>query len=190
MRRIFFDVEWLNYHHLLYFWMVAKEGSIVRASKELRLAHPTISGQIHRLEDVLGEKLFERKGRDLVLTDAGRVAYRYANEIFALGQEFQDTLKGRSTEKPLRLVVGVSDVIAKSIVHRILEPAFQLNDKVRIICREARSPWRSLRPWCCSARRRARRIVLIAAKTARHACSISPTRPATGTRSFRYRAKS
>jgi len=132
-------MQWLNYHHLLYFWMVAKHGSITQASKELRLAHPTISGQIHRLEEVLGEKLFARSGRNLVLTDSGRVAFRYADEIFALGQEFQDTLKGRPTGQPMRLVVGVSDVIAKSIVHRILEPAFQLQDKVRVICREARS---------------------------------------------------
>jgi LysR family transcriptional activator of nhaA len=132
-------MEWLNYHHLLYFWMVAKHGSITRASVELRLAHPTISGQIHRLEEVLGEKLFVRSGRNLALTDSGRIAFRYADEIFALGQEFQGTLKGRTTGQPLRLVVGVSDVIAKSIVHRILEPAFALRDKVRIICREARS---------------------------------------------------
>jgi LysR family transcriptional activator of nhaA len=133
-------MEWLNYHHLLYFWMVAKHGSITRASAELRLAHPTISGQIHRLEEALGEKLFVRSGRNLVLTDSGRVAFRYADEIFALGQEFQDTLKGRSTGKPIKLVVGVSDVIAKSIVHRILEPAFQLRDKAHVVCREARSP--------------------------------------------------
>lgn len=132
-------MEWLNYHHLLYFWMVAKHGSITRASAVLRLAHPTISGQIHRLEQSLGEKLFARSGRNLVLTASGRVAFRYADEIFALGQEFQDTLKGRRTGQPLRLVVGVSDVIAKSMVHRILEPAFQLRDKVRVICREARS---------------------------------------------------
>src|ERR1051325_7701824 len=119
-------MDWLNYHHLLYFWMVAKHGSITRASKELRLAHPTISGQIHHLEHVLGEKLFVRSGRNLTLTESGRVAYRYANEIFGLGQELQDTLKGRSTGQPLRLVVGVSDVIAKSVVQRILEPAFPL----------------------------------------------------------------
>jgi len=133
-------MEWLNYHHLLYFWMVAKHGSITRASAVLRLAHPTISGQIHRLEESLGEKLFVRSGRNLVLTDSGRIAFRYADEIFALGQEFQDALKGKSTGKPIRLVVGVSDVIAKSIVHRILEPAFQLRDQVRVVCREARSP--------------------------------------------------
>lgn len=132
-------MEWLNYHHLLYFWTVAKHGSITRASIELRLAHPTISGQIRRLEEVLGEKLFDRVGRNLVLTDRGRVVYRYADEIFALGQELQDTLKGRATGDQLRLVVGVSDVIAKSIVHQILEPAFQLRDRVKIVCREARS---------------------------------------------------
>jgi len=88
---------------------------------------------------VLGEKLFARSGRNLVLTESGRIAFRYADEIFALGQEFQDTLKGRPTGQQVRLVVGVSDVLAKSIVHRILEPAFQLQDRVRIICREARS---------------------------------------------------
>jgi LysR family transcriptional activator of nhaA len=132
-------MEWLNYHHLQYFWMVAKRGSITAAAKELRLAHPTISGQIRRLEQVLGEKLFVRSGRNLVLTDSGRIAFRYADQIFALGKEFQDTLEGRPTGQPRRLVVGVSDVLAKSIVHRILEPAFALEDRVQIICREARS---------------------------------------------------
>ncbi len=132
-------MEWLNYHHLLYFWVVAKEGSIVRASEELHLAHPTISGQIHRLEEVLGEKLFTRKGRSLVLTDSGRVAFRYADEIFSLGREFLDTVKGRTSGRQIRLVVGVSDVLAKSIVHRMLEPAFHLKEDVRVICREHRS---------------------------------------------------
>lgn len=132
-------MEWLNYHHLLYFWMVAKEGSITQASKRLRLAHPTISGQIHRLEEVLGVKLFARKGRNLVLTETGRTTFRYADEIFSLGNELQDTLRGRSSGQQMRLVVGVSDVLAKSVVHRILEPAFQLPDKVRVVCREASS---------------------------------------------------
>src|SRR6266568_2597856 len=101
-------MEWLNYHHLLYFSVVAEELRITRASTVLRLANPTISGQIHRLEETLGEKLFARKGRNLVLTDAGRVALRYADEIFALGREFLDTVKGRSGGQQLRLVVGVS----------------------------------------------------------------------------------
>ncbi|MEO7734618.1 MAG: transcriptional activator NhaR [Kofleriaceae bacterium] len=132
-------MDWLNYHHLLYFWMVAKEGGITQASKVLHLAHPTISGQIHRLEKTLGEPLFARKGRTLVLTETGRVVFRYADEIFSLGQQLVDTVKGRAGGQQLKLVVGVSDVLAKSIVHRILEPVFRLEDKVRVICRENRS---------------------------------------------------
>jgi LysR family transcriptional regulator, transcriptional activator of nhaA len=133
-------MEWFNYHHLLYFWVVAKEGSIVRASEELRLAHPTISGQIHRLEESLGEKLFVRQGRHLVLTESGRVAFRYADEIFSLGREFIDTLKGRAASgRPLRLVVGVADVLPPSLVRRFLEPAFGLGGAVQVICRADKS---------------------------------------------------
>jgi LysR family transcriptional activator of nhaA len=133
-------VDWLNYHHFYYFWSVAKAGSIAAASKQLRLAHPTISGQIHRLEEVLGEKLFLRRGRALVLTDAGRVAFRYADEIFSLGREFLDTLKGRATDdRPLRLVVGVADVLPPSLVRRFLEPAFRIGQPVRVICRADKS---------------------------------------------------
>jgi len=132
-------MEWLNYHHLLYFWVVAREGSIVRASEELRLAHPTISGQIHRLEENLGEKLFARRGRHLVLTEVGRVAFRYADEIFSLGREFVDTLKGRASGKPLRLIVGVADVLPPSLVRRFLEPAFRLGHAVQVVCRADKS---------------------------------------------------
>lgn len=132
-------MEWLNYHHLQYFWVVAKEGSIVGASEELRLAQPTISGQIHKLEEVLGEKLFSRRGRRLVLTEAGHVAFRYADEIFSLGREFTDTLRGRATGRPLRLVVGVADVLPASLVRRFLEPAFRLEQPVRVICRADKS---------------------------------------------------
>ncbi len=132
-------MEWLNYHHLQYFWVVARQGSIVRASEELHLAHPTISGQIHKLEEVLGEKLFARRGRNLVLTEAGRVAFRYADEIFSLGREFVDTLRGRATGRPLRLVVGVADVLPASLVRRFLEPAFRLGQPVRVICRADKS---------------------------------------------------
>jgi LysR family transcriptional activator of nhaA len=132
-------VEWLNYHHLYYFWVVARQGSIVRASAELRLAHPTVSGQIHRLEDVLGEKLFARRGRHLVLTEAGRVAFRYAEDIFSLGHEFLETIRGRSSGRPMRLVVGVADVLPPSLVRRFLEPAFHLETPVRIICRADRT---------------------------------------------------
>jgi LysR family transcriptional regulator, transcriptional activator of nhaA len=132
-------MEWLNYHHLLYFWVVAREGSIVRASEELHLAHPTISGQIHRLEEVLGTKLFARQGRRLVLTESGRLAFRYADEIFSLGREFVDALKGRETGRPLRLVVGVADVLPPSLVRRFLQPAFRLGQEVQVICRADKS---------------------------------------------------
>jgi len=131
-------VDWLNYHHLLYFWAVARYGSVVRAAAELRLAQPTISGQVRRLEEVLGEKLFDRVGRNLVLTDAGRTVFRYADEIFSLGQDLMSTLKGRPSTRPLRLTVGVSDALPKVLVQRLLEPAFHIGHPVQLICREDR----------------------------------------------------
>lgn len=129
-------MEWLNYHHLLYFWMVAKKGSIARACEELRLAQPTISAQLRALEESLGEKLFSRQGRKLVLTDSGQVVYRYADEIFALGRELTDVLKGRPRNRPVRLIVGVSDLIPKLIAYRILEPALAMKGGVQIECYE------------------------------------------------------
>jgi LysR family transcriptional activator of nhaA len=131
-------MEWLNYHHLLYFWAVARYGSVVRASAELRLAQPTISGQVRRLEDVIGEKLFDRVGRRLVLTDVGRTVFRYADEIFSLGQDLMGTLKGRPSSRPLRLTVGVADVLPKVLVQKLLEPAFHIDKPVHLICREDR----------------------------------------------------
>lgn len=133
-------MDWLNYHHFLYFWVVAKEGSIVAASKELGLAPPTISSQIHRLEDVLGQKLFAHSGRSLILTDAGQVAFRYAEEIFSLGREFVDTIKGRAKlGKSLQLVVGVADVLPPSLVRRFLEPAFRTGQPIHVVCRADKS---------------------------------------------------
>lgn len=129
-------MEWLNYHHLLYFWMVAREGGLVQAGKALRLSHPTLSAQIHALEERLGEKLFVKEGRRLVLTEVGRVTYRYADEIFSLGRELVDAVQGRSSGRPLRLVVGVVDVVPKLIVRRLLEPALALPEPVRLVCRE------------------------------------------------------
>ncbi|MEK7408054.1 MAG: transcriptional activator NhaR [Acidobacteriota bacterium] len=129
-------MEWLNYHHLFYFWTVAREGSITRASRQLLLAQPTISGQIRALENALGEKLFIRSGRTLALTEVGRLVSRYANEIFSLGRELTDALKGRSAGRPVRLVVGVSDALPKLIAFRLLEPALTLPEPVQIICYE------------------------------------------------------
>ena len=111
-------MEWLNYHHLLYFWVVAKEGTIAAACKQLNLAQPTISAQLRVLEDSLGEKLFTRVGRNLALTETGRVVYRYADEIFSLGRDLMDTLRGRPTDRPLRLTVGVADVLPKLVASR------------------------------------------------------------------------
>jgi len=98
-------MDWLNYHHLLYFYTVAREGSVTRAAQKLRLAQPTLSGQIRKLEEQFDEKLFERQGRNLVLTEMGRVVYRYADEIFSLGRELTDTLRGQPTRRPARLSV-------------------------------------------------------------------------------------
>jgi LysR family transcriptional activator of nhaA len=131
-------MTWLNYHHLHYFWVVAREGSIARASGQLNLAQPTISGQLRALEEALGEKLFTRVGRNLVLTEVGRVVFRYADEIFTLGRELMDTLQGHPTGRPLRLVVGVADVLPKLIAYRLLEPALHLAIPVHIICREGK----------------------------------------------------
>ncbi|HET9179967.1 MAG TPA: transcriptional activator NhaR [Terriglobia bacterium] len=129
-------MEWLNYHHLLYFWVVARTGSIVKASEELLLAPPTISAQIGQLEDYLGEKLFTRTGRRLVLTEVGKIVYGYAQEIFSLGRELTDTLKGRPTGHPLKLQVGVADVLPKGLAYRLIEPALRLASPVQVICRE------------------------------------------------------
>jgi LysR family transcriptional activator of nhaA len=131
-------VEWLNYHHLLYFWTAAKEGSVTRASEQLRLAQPTVSAQIRALEEALGERLFVRAGRGLELTDTGRLAFRYAEEIFSLGREFQDAVKDRPTGRPLRCSVGVVDVLSKLVAFRLLSPALALPQAVHLTCREDR----------------------------------------------------
>lgn len=129
-------MEWLNYHHLLYFWMVAREGGLVPAGKALRLSHPTLSAQVHALEDQLGEKLFTKVGRKLVLTEMGHMVFRYADEIFTLGKEMLDTVKGRSTGKPMRLNVGIVDVVPKLIVRELLQPALTLPEPVHLVCHE------------------------------------------------------
>lgn len=132
-------MEWLNYHHLLYFWTVAKVGTIAKASVELRLAQPTISGQIRTLEESLGERLFTRVGRNLALTEVGHMVYGYADEIFSLGRELMDTLKGRPTGRPLRLHVGIADVVPKLISHRLLRPALDLEESIQIVCKEGKT---------------------------------------------------
>src|SRR5688572_21274187 len=130
-------MNWLNYHHLLYFWSVAKSGSITAAAKELRLSHPTISAQITTLENNIGHKLFHQVGRRLELTEMGQIAYRFANDIFSLGDELLQTLEGRFAGGHIRLKVGVADVMPKPIAYRLLAPALALPE-VHTVCYEGK----------------------------------------------------
>lgn len=129
-------MTWLNYHHLLYFWTVAKHGSVSKAAVELRLAQPTVSSQVRALEDSVGEKLFYRSGRRLVLTEVGQAVFRYADEIFSLGREMMDMLRGNPAGHPVRLVVGITDALPKLIAYRMLAPALGVAEGLRLICRE------------------------------------------------------
>jgi len=128
----------LNYKHLRYFWAVARHGNLTRASIELYLTPQTVSTQIRDLENGLGVELFSRKGRRLELSDIGRVVYRYADEIFNIGQEIQDVVRGLPGH-PLSIVIGVVDVVPKLIAHRLIEPALQMKEPVRVICREGKT---------------------------------------------------
>ena len=129
-------MEWLNYHHLYYFHAVVRAGSVSAASRELRLAQPTVSQQLKELEHALGAELFHRRGNRLVLTDTGSHVYKYASEIFALGRELQDSLAGRHDARAARLVIGVADVLPKLIVHRLLEPALRSDPHLHLACYE------------------------------------------------------
>jgi LysR family transcriptional activator of nhaA len=129
-------VNWLNYNHLYYFWVVAREGGVGRAAAELNVSQPTVSIQLRELEEAFGRKLFDRSGRGLALTEAGRVAYSYAGEMFALAEELRGAMERQPRARPLRLSVGVLDVLPKSVVHKLLEPALRLPQPVRLICRE------------------------------------------------------
>lgn len=126
----------LNYQHLLYFWTVAREGTIARACEILYLTQPTISAQLRLLEKTAGVKLLQRSGRYLVLTDAGQTVFRYADEIFSLGKELQDTLSGRRPGHLRKLVVGIADVLPRTLVHRLLKPVLELEQPVQIICHD------------------------------------------------------
>ncbi len=127
-------MDWLNYHHLLYFWAVAREGSIAAACDKLHLAQPTISGQLRQLERDLGVKLFERSGRNLVLTETGQEVYRLADEIFSLGRDLQDLVRGRLAGRPVRLLVGVADDVPELVAYRILEPALSPPEPAQVVC--------------------------------------------------------
>jgi len=133
-------MEWLNYHHLLYFWSVAKHGTVTKASEELRLAQPTISGQIRMLELSLGEQLFVRTGRRLALTEMGQVVFKYAEDIFATGQELLNAVKGQGSGHPAHLIVGIADVVPKPLGTQFLKSALKLDQPTHLVCLEDKLP--------------------------------------------------
>lgn len=125
-------MDWLNYHHLLYFWTVAKEHSVSKAAAALHVAQPTVSAQLRSLERALGQKLFERQGRQIRLSPEGEKVFRYADEIFSLGRELLQTVKGEPQHAPRRFRIGVSDALPKLTTYRLLEPALAMQPAFRL----------------------------------------------------------
>ena len=131
----------MNFRHLHYFWVTAKAGGVMRAGEQLHTTPQTLSGQIKLLEGWLGRKLFRKSGRQLELTDDGRVALRYADQIFNLGVELEAAVRqARGGQRVLDFRVGVADSVAKSIAYHLLEPALLVSDPVRLICIEGKFP--------------------------------------------------
>ncbi len=126
----------LNYHHLLYFWTVVREGGVGRAAQRLQLAQPTVSGQIRRLEQALGQRLLERRGRRLALTETGRMVHGYAEDIFALGEELATAVREQAGGRPGRLRVGVVDSVPKRVAFQLLRAAVQSQSGMRLELRE------------------------------------------------------
>ncbi|MEI6871655.1 MAG: LysR family transcriptional regulator [Verrucomicrobiota bacterium] len=131
-------MSWLNYHHLRYFYVTAKEGSLARAAAALHVSQPSISEQISELESALGEALFRRVGRNNKLTDAGQVVFNYAEEIFMLGSELMSAVQQRPGLRTVRLNVGVADSFPKLVTNEILKPVFDQQQPVHIVCREGK----------------------------------------------------
>ena len=128
----------LNYKHLRYFWMVAKTGSIIRASEQLFLSPQSISGQLGELEASLGVQLFQKKGRGLEPTDMGRRLLSYADEIFALGDDLLNEVRHQNIKKHTPFRIGITDSVAKSIAYHVIAPVLQLDDSIRLICSEGK----------------------------------------------------
>ena len=130
-------MEWLNFHHLRYFWTVARKGGVRKAADELHVSQPSISAQLRLLEDSLGEKLFKRSGRNLVLTEMGQLVLTYADEIFSAGRELMNAVKQRPGGRLLRLNVGMTDSISKLMGFEFLKPAISFSEPVHVVCRMA-----------------------------------------------------
>lgn len=128
----------LNYKHLYYFWAVAKAGGVGKAAERLHLTPQSISGQLGVLEEALATQLFRRTGRTLELTEAGRLALNYAEEIFVLGEELQEALRHHPASRTIQFRVGIADMVAKSVAYQLLEPAMRIEEKPRLQCREGR----------------------------------------------------
>lgn len=131
-------MDWLNYHHLRYFWTVAREGSLRKASELLHVSQPSMSAQIQALEESLGEELFRRSGRSLILTEMGRVVFGYANEIFSVGQELLSVVKGYPANRIIKFNVGIADSVPKLVAREILKPAFFHVPSVQVVCIEGK----------------------------------------------------
>lgn len=133
-------MDFLNYHHLRYFWVAAKEGGLTRAAEKLRVSQPSICTQIQALESALGEKLLRRSKQGLALTEAGQRVFSFAEEIFSLGEELASTMKQRPTSRPLRVNIGISDSLPKLLTYGMLKPIFHLPQAVQASCREGKVP--------------------------------------------------
>lgn len=129
-------MNWLNYHHLQYFWQVAKSGSITAACKAMNVTQPTISAQLRNLEQQVGGQLYERQGRRIVLTELGQTVFRYADEIFGIGQELMNVVNGRTNTGTATLTIGVPDVMPKLITFRLLRPIFERGEDFHVVVRE------------------------------------------------------
>jgi LysR family transcriptional activator of nhaA len=129
-------MDWLNYHHLLNFWMVAREGSVQRASEQLHVTPASVSVQVRQLEKSLGVRLLAKQGRGLVLTEMGKEVLEYAEQIFSTGRELLEMVKGKPLGRPMALRVGVRDVMSKLVAFQLLQPALSIDPPLRLVCRE------------------------------------------------------
>ena len=131
-------MDWLNYHHLFYFWTVAKEGTVSAAAETLQLARPTVTAQVRELERAVGQKLFEQKGRYLHLTKFGQGVFTYADEIFSIGRELREFLRTGRTSSRAHFAVGMPDAVPKMVAFELLKPALHLDERPQTTFLEGR----------------------------------------------------